>query len=964
MAGATLTASAEIKPGLKQYVEHEGLRYELLDIDQRLLGVDGQTEGAEDFAMIPAEVPITGTFSVTGRSVKFNGELFTVVQVNNHAFNSNDRLYYVTFPSTLTDIGVKAFYNCPILDIDALPESLETVGGEAFSLCNSITKLTLPASVTEIGERAFSKMSGLERVVMAESQISEIPPHAFSECPQLEQVFLPFGVKSIGDYAFYQTYALEDIILPEGLEHIGSYAFEGSAANNLGLKTITFPSTLKSLSPYAFRFSPLVSAFMDKAAELEEIPDFTFENCYNLKEITLPAGVKRIGKNAFESCAANASRRMGVIELPGALTELSEDAFRGTRIISVKVGDNLTRLPAYSLGNPQKLEFGSGIREIDVNAFGVDNLRLIRIHAATPPSLSADIPLTELQMQQITVVVDDGCKNLYEKHVRWKNFNIVEESASTVAVHLDGSTPLATAIYQQSGGIMPSRVTSLTVTGHLADEDFQIISQNMFSLTALDISGVDNTIIPDAAFENLTLLTEMKLPEGLTSIGNNAFHNCNSMRLESLPDGIETIGSSAFENCYAITVSHLPHALRRIGSWGFYNCSSIKEVIGYENLVDFGHASHSFCDLLEYVDLSRTKIKDLGANALYVCNLKTLLLPTTLETIKYRAIAINPIRTIEIPGSVSNIEKEAFFETGLRAVSFGEGLTQIYDSTMANCTRLVSVNFPSTLKNVGSDILSNSPKVSAISCRAVNAPSAASGAFNGVLTQKCTLTVPAAGFFSYLNAPQWGSFGKLEVSLDVTMPDDADVTVLPEEEYQEIQEEERLEELAEEYTTPDLDVDDDDQNSDRPAAARRRAARAVRAARAALSTGKYYAALFNGASLNTPGSGRGNRIFLNIKPEDEFEAVLLNGNDITYMLDENNSLLLPADAFGSLEIRMASSGVDELEASGSIAPDELIEAYNISGILVYSGRRDGFCPSTGVYLLRAASGTTLKLAVR
>ena len=964
IAAISLTASAEIRQGLRQYVEQDGLRYELLDIDNRLAGVAGKAAVSEDFAMIPTEVYVTGTFSDLAQSVEFSNEPFTVVQINPKAFLYNATLYYVSLPSTLTDIGVSAFQNCPILTIDSLPNSLETIGDSAFMACNAITKLTLPASVKKIGEKTFADMTSLERVVMAESQITEIPSHAFTGCPQLEQVYLPLGVKTIADHAFYQTYALEDIILPEGLEHIGSYAFEGSAADNKGLKSVTFPSTLRSLDKYAFRFAPLVSVFMDKATELEEIPDYTFEHCYYLKEVSLPDNVKRIGAHAFDDCAGSASRHMSAIRLPAALSEISANSFLDTKIISVKVGDNVTSLPAYSLGIPQMVELGSGIKDIDINAFSFDNLRMIRIHAATPPSLSADVPLSEMEMQQITVVVNDGCKDLYEKHVRWKNFNLIEESASTVNVHLDGSMSLATAIYLQSNGTMPSRVTSLTVTGHLTDEDFEIIRQNMFSLTALDISGTDNTVIPAYTFQKFTLLSEMRLPEGLTAVGDYAFHGCSSMRLETLPDGIETIGKSAFEDCYAITVSHLPRALRTIGSWGFSNCTSIKEVIGYENLTDFGHASHSSCDLLEYVDLSRTKIKKLEANALYICNLKTLLLPPTLETIRYRAIAINPIRTLELPGAVSSIEKEAFYETGLRAVSFGEGLTVIYESTLENCPRLVSVSFPSTLKNVGSNILNKSPKVSAISCRALEAPATAPGAFNGILTQKCTLTVPAAGFFSYLSAPQWGAFGKLEVSLDVTIPDDVDVTVLPEEEYQEIMEEERLDELAEAYAAPALyNNDSDDDDSDNPAAARRRAARAVRASRNALSTGIYYAALFDGASLNTPGTGRGNRIFLNLKPEDELEAILLNGNDITDRLDEDNSLLLPADAAGALEIRMAGN-LDTSVAAVTMAADEYVDAYDISGLCVYSGSRDAFRPASGFYILRARSGATVKLSVK
>lgn len=52
-------------------------------------------------------------------------------------------------------------------------------------------------------------------------------------------------------------------------------------------------------------------------------------------------------------------------------------------------------------------------------------------------------------------------------------------------------------------------------------------------------------------------------------------------------------------------------------------------------------------------------------------------IPPALKSIRYRAIAINSIRTLEIPGSVDFIENEAFHETGLRAVTFGEGILTV-----------------------------------------------------------------------------------------------------------------------------------------------------------------------------------------------------------------------------------------------------------------------------------------------
>ena len=96
----------------------------------------------------------------------------------------NNELMYgcktTTIPSSVTSIGMSAFYNCTGLKSIDIPNSVTTIKDYAFEYCSDMTSLTIPASVTSIGDYAFDYCPRLEEVVLQVSKPISMYEHSFS----------------------------------------------------------------------------------------------------------------------------------------------------------------------------------------------------------------------------------------------------------------------------------------------------------------------------------------------------------------------------------------------------------------------------------------------------------------------------------------------------------------------------------------------------------------------------------------------------------------------------------------------------------------------------------------------------------------------------------------------------------------------------------------------------------------
>lgn len=85
------------------------------------------------------------------------------------------------------------------------------------------------------------------------------------------------------------------------------------------------------------------------------------------------------------------------------------------------------------------------------------------------------------------------------------------------------------------------------------------------------------------------------VPDGVTRIGNAAFAYCGKLDRITLPDGVSRIGDYAFESCRNLSQLALPEALTHIGEYAFESCTSLTRLTVSANVTALGEGAFAGC---------------------------------------------------------------------------------------------------------------------------------------------------------------------------------------------------------------------------------------------------------------------------------------------------------------------------------------------------------------------------------
>ena len=117
---------------------------------------------------------------------------------------------------------------------------------------------------------------------------------------------------------------------------------------------------------------------------------------------------------------------------------------------------------------------------------------------------------------------------------------------------------------------------------------------------------------------NGELITDLTIPEGVTSIGTDAFYYCSSLTSITIPDSVTSIGSSAFYKCSSLTSINIPDSVTSIGDFAFSGCSSLTSITIPEGVTSIGWYAFSGCSSLTSITIPDS-VTSIGSYAFSGC---------------------------------------------------------------------------------------------------------------------------------------------------------------------------------------------------------------------------------------------------------------------------------------------------------------------------------------------------------
>lgn len=750
------------------------------------------------------------------------GEQSVPLTIGDKAFYNCLAIVSIELPARTVSVGDDCFRRYGTekskLKTVVLNEGLQTIGAGAFNSCDELESIIIPSTVTEIGMRAFASDGKLANVTFTECSDSNIVPltlgtYVFQTCSALKTVVLREGTTNIPQHAFDNCKALESITIPAtvandnntGTRAIDSYAFNSCSA----LTNITFAQGGEL--PLSF------------AREV-------FNGCISLKELKLPKRISGFGgtydifelgrtNNASENNYANMSfgaspakyvadasaktyviekytvaedggdfwsydgvlytadkktvvmcpfGREGAVTIAKEATSFREGAFFGCQFVTeikfedggtepLEIGDadndniGTSKRVFFACPRLTKIEFPARLKSIGDYAFcshvtyksgtvypysnGLTDVSFAdgcRVEKIGRNAFAATKITTFTLPASVTEVGEsvfaDGSTSV--KSVLATLYLPVNVSAETICNITKGASALKTIAFGENGDGTPTEVCI----------DNGVVLNNEKTLIAY--------VLPNAK----ATLKSYEVPATVTKISDNAFKDITALTaltFEATAEGEEEkpleIGLYAFSGT-GITSVTLPKRIKKTDSYIFYNCKSLASLQfekGYScaipdyafqnaaltqvalpgDIVSIGRSAFASNAKLTTVTFGLTangevsQLKEIGADVFNSCTKLVLLrlektTPNEDGTAAYEDDKLPALTALGVSGAYRNGPFKAC--TSLKSITIPDEVTVIGGSAFDGCTSLVTVNLPKDLKTVYSSAFNGCKKLTTV----------------------------------------------------------------------------------------------------------------------------------------------------------------------------------------------------------------------------------------------------------
>ena len=199
-------------------------------------------------------------------------------------------------------------------------------------------------------------------------------------------------------------------------------------------------------------------------------------------------------------------------------------------------------------------------------------------------------------------------------------------------------------------------ITSLTWRARNCTDLGGMVTANFQQVTL----GDQVEVIPNF-FAQGSQITEITIPNSVTTIGNSAFDGCNSLSgTLTIPNSVTSIGEAAFSGCIGLTGElTIPNSVTAIRNATFNGCSGLSGTLTIPN-----------------------SVTTIGGHAFSGCSGLT--------------------GALTIPNSVTGIGPQAFADcVGITAFNMGNAITYIGNEAFLNCLGITEISIPNSVVQIG-----------------------------------------------------------------------------------------------------------------------------------------------------------------------------------------------------------------------------------------------------------------------
>ena len=251
----------------------------------------------------------------------------TVTEIGDKAFSGIDELKEITIPASVKKIGKQAFYGCDTLEKVVLSEGLSYIGYEAFGSCDSLKDIDLPDSVEKLMRRCFVS------------------------CKKIESIHIPANLKDTDFNSVFDGCQLKNISVAEGnalydsRDNCNAIIEKSTDTLLVACDNSKIPASVKKIAPNAFDSLDGITEISIPDSVIE-IGEGAFYHCENLKKVKLPAKLKSIEANTFSRTA------LEEIKIPEGVTIIKESAFAESKLNKISLPDSLITIEGTAFDCP------------------------------------------------------------------------------------------------------------------------------------------------------------------------------------------------------------------------------------------------------------------------------------------------------------------------------------------------------------------------------------------------------------------------------------------------------------------------------------------------------------------------------------------------------------------------------------------------------------------------------------